>query len=553
MTVARQNREAALDKLKRTHFDVVVVGAGIHGAGIAWEAARRGLTVALVEQVDFGHAASANSLKIIHGGFRYLQSADFARMRQSIRARRDWLRLAPHLVRPLPCLVPTHGWGLRSRAVFHLAFAMNDWIAGDRNRGLDAAQQIPSGRVLSRAALHECVPTLPLDGLTGGALWFDAIADDTERLTVSVVLSARDAGAVVMNHLRALAIQAEDGSVMALKVQDTEGGGTFEMQTRAVAVAAGPWRHLLQRPAGVPDRPQRWVKAVNVIVNRRLFGNTAVGLEARLPDGKRNLFFAPWREGTLIGTLYRAWAGKPDDFAVGEEDVDALLRDVHVVHPQAGLTADDITFVHGGLLPAKGGSIQPESQSRRYHGADVGGLNGLVLNEGVKYTTGLEDARAVVNTLVDLVGKGEPSVPPDKLYGGPTTAGEIRAQAEQCGLTLDPDVAERLLTRGSCSKRILELAAREPGLAERLAPDSPVLKAEIVLAVRDEMATTLADVVLRRTGLGTFREPPPAVTETVAGLLAGEWDWSRDRVSAELSALKRHYPAAIRSRSGSSS
>ena len=190
---------ADLKTLATESFDLLIVGAGIHGACAAWSAARMGLKTALIDAGDFGGAASANSLKVIHGGLRYLQHGNLKRMRESIRARRRFLALAPKLVKPQPFAIPTRGAGVRGRAALRVALALNDLISADRNAGLDAAHRLPAGRLLSRSEAAQLWPSLPADAYDGAAAWCDALAHNTERLTRGVVLGARARGAGVVN------------------------------------------------------------------------------------------------------------------------------------------------------------------------------------------------------------------------------------------------------------------------------------------------------------------------------------------------------------------
>lgn len=540
-------------------FDLVVIGAGIHGAGIAWEAAARGWRVALLDQGDFGHAASANSLKIIHGGFRYLQNADLVRMRQSIRARRQLLTLAPHLVHPFPCVVPTKGVGLRSKLALAGALTANAVISCDRNEGVPESSQIPAGRILSRDEFHAAVPGVKDDRITGGALWYDAFAENTERLTLSVAMTARACGAVTANYVRAEEVIAENGAVSAVRVTDGLTNDSIIICTRGVVVAAGPWRHLLKLPPQVPENLTTWLDSYNIVVNRNLFGKHAVGLESRSEGIKRNLFFAPWRGGTIIGTHYKPWAGTskligmayeswpgehPKGGQVRPEVLDEFMSDIHKIYPGSGLSIRDVTFVHIGLLPARPGASTPESKSRVLDSRLLGGIRGLVVTEGVKYTTGLVDAHRAVDLAAMHLGHAPACTTKTDFYGGgeAITAERIKGEALRAGLALTDLVASHLVEYGSCFRRVLKYAANEADLAQPVAPNQPVLKAEVVFAVRDEMACHLSDVVMRRAAMGSFQNPGDAALHVVADIMARELSWNAERVIQELADVRRLYP-----------
>lgn len=486
---------APLQTLSDETFDLLIVGAGIHGACAAWTAARMGLKTALIDAGDFGGATSANSLKVIHGGLRYLQHGNLKRMRESIRARRRFLALAPKLVRPQPFAIPTHGSGVRGRAALRVALALNDCISADRNAGVDADHRLPAGRILSRTEAEALWPALTAGSYDGAALWYDALAHDTERLTLSFALSARAAGATIANYVRADRLLSEGGAVTGVEGRDEVDGGMFPIRARAVLNAAGPW---WQQWGGAAGARQPLVGAWNIIVKRTWFGGVGVGLEstrahrdaeALVQRGKRNLFFVPWREGTMIGTVYEPFAGDPSDYRPGAASIESFVREINAVLPGAELGLDEITLLHIGVQPASpaGGSPEPDKHSE----VIAGPLRGLFAIKGVKYTTGL-------------------------------TVGEQAARA-----------VARALGRRGVAPRDEPLVGAEPAAGS--------IDEGVRRAVRDECAVRLDDVVLRRVGLGTFEAPPDAVRREVAGVMARELGWSDVRRDAELERLSAWY------------
>ncbi len=263
-----------LAALSNQSFDLLVIGGGIQGAWIAWEAALRGLSVALVEQADFASGTSANSLKVIHGGLRYLQTADFQRMRQSIRARQTLMRIAPHLVHPLPVLVPTYGHGPKGKEALMIALKMNDWISSDRNLPLkDRQKHIPSGQILSKQACLEQLPDLPTTGLTGAARFHDAQVYNSEQLVLAFVQSAAQRGAQVANYVRVVSFQTRDDRVIGAVAKDQLTGDRFDIQADAIINASGPWiGPLITAATGIAAPKQPLTKAMNLVV-RPLFGS----------------------------------------------------------------------------------------------------------------------------------------------------------------------------------------------------------------------------------------------------------------------------------------
>jgi glycerol-3-phosphate dehydrogenase len=294
-------------KLNSEIFDILIVGSGIHGAILAFEAARAGYRIALVDKSDFGSSTSANSLKIIHGGIRYLQHLNFKRMRESILSRRAMMRFAPHLVKPLSCLMPTYGHGIKGRELMRIAFYLYDLIAFDRNLGLSGDSLLPQGGALSRAECQKAIRGIREGGLNGAALWHDAVAVNTERLLMEYVNEASRYGSVTVNYAEAKRIAIEENEVHGVFVRDILTGNEVLARAKTVINTSGPWVDSLLKPG--TDLPHvssgKWAKAINIVVKRRFFGNYAVGLEgwseyrdkdAFIKRGKRLFFFVPWRD-----------------------------------------------------------------------------------------------------------------------------------------------------------------------------------------------------------------------------------------------------------------
>ncbi|HWR97802.1 MAG TPA: FAD-dependent oxidoreductase, partial [Candidatus Methanoperedens sp.] len=346
-----------LGRLVSERFDLLIVGGGVHGAAAARAGALAGLSIALIDQGDFGHATSANSLKIIHGGLRHLQRGNLRLVREGVRARRSLLALFPGLVAPLPFLIPTRGLGLHGRPALAVALALNDLLSADRNRGLPAASRLPRGRVLGRAELARLAPGLAAEDITGGALWYDAIALDTERLLIALVLDAAARGACAANYLRAEGFLREGGAVAGVCAVDVPTGADVEIRARVTLNAAGPWLDLLDAGLGAAGAALPLTKAVNVFVGRRLFGECAVGLAGAGGGAtKRFFFFVPWRGGTMIGTLYLPFSGRPESCAVTAADLELMVAEVNRMHPGARLTPDEVRFAHVGVMPLAPGT-----------------------------------------------------------------------------------------------------------------------------------------------------------------------------------------------------
>ena len=544
-----------LRRLSATQFDLAVIGGGIHGACAAWDAALRGWSVALIDQGDFGHATSANSQKIIHGGLRYLQTLDLPRMRESIRERRMFLTVAPHLVSPLPFVMPTAGRGLRSRSAMAAAFLINDLLSWDRNLGIaDQGQRIPGGRVLSRAECLQVAPELASERLTGGACWHDGQIYGSERLTLAFVQSAAAFGAAAANYVEATGLLLEGRRATGVRAQDRLTGERLEIRARAVLNTSGPWAgriagFLGEGQAGAPF--PALVKAMS-IVTRPLTHGVALGISSR-GDGRSNgrlFMITPWRDHSIIGTFYAPHGAAPGPCRITEEELDGIVAQVNAAHPAARLRREDITSVRAGLLPAD--PRDPSAPLARYRLVDHArrdGIEGLVSVIGVKYTT----ARDVAEHAVDLVGRrlGMPARPSlsgrTPVYGGQIAqvnaflADAVRRRPAG----LSPEVIRHLVhSYGSAYPDVLRHIEADPQLGQCVAGSSEVIRAEVVHGVRAEMAVRLSDVLFRRTDLGAAEHPGEACLRECAALMAEELGWDASRVAREIDVVEAVFPHA---------
>lgn len=505
-----------LPALGRSTFDLLVVGAGIHGACAAWDATLRGLSVALVDQDDFGAATSANSLRIVHGGLRYLARGNLTRMRESAQERSTLLRIAPGLVQPLPVLVPVYGIGLRGRVVLGTALTLNDLSSWGRNRDLDPERLIPPGRLVSREECLSLFPGFDGNGLTGGALWHDAQLLHPERLTLSFVLAAAGRGAVASNYVRVDSLRTRDGTVCGATATDRLTGTSFDIESRAVLVSAGPWTQELL--AGLPGKvpsphhlPQRAL-GLNLVLGRRL-ANVAAGVRARssrrddpVGGGRRFLFCAPQGQATLLGTWYTLADGS-DVPGARAKGVQALLHEFNAACPGARLTLKDVVRYHWGWLPLKAGTEPGRANALAErprildHGRTAQARN-LVSVEGVKYTTARRVAQAAVDQVFKALGRSSP----------PCQTAEVRLPAAQVASAMERSV----MTRGD----------------------------QILHAVRCEMAMKLTDIVFRRTDLGAAPGPDRTVVEAAARVAGRELGWDPGYELEEIESVMQHAGAS---------
>lgn len=473
-----------LAALQGDAFDVLVAGGGIHGAACAWDAAQRGLRTALVERADFGSGTSWNSLKTIHGGLRYLQTLDLRRTRASIAERRTLLRIAPDLVRPLGFVVPTSGHGRSGRAALGAALRLNDMLGFDRNRGLPATQCLPRGRVLAREELAALVPGLPLHGLSGGALWWDAQVLSSERLLLALLHAADACGARLANYCELTGLlRTREGRVRGARLCDHESGAEFELRASVVLNCAGPQAPAVAALALPAPPPRLLLRAYNLVLGRALVGPHGLGMRA----GGRFLFAVPWNGVSMVGTAY-----EPD--RADQPGAAGFLDECARAFPWFELREQDVRRVHSGLVPGHGGAAGLATRTwLRDHAPD--GAPGLISVQGVKYTTARGVAQRAVDLALRALGRAGP----------PCRTAETRL------------AHARPLVPGLCAS--LDDAVR--------------------FAVREEQALHLADVVLRRADLGTAGPPAPETLERALGVMAAELGWDDARAQAERRAYDR--------------
>jgi glycerol-3-phosphate dehydrogenase len=487
-----------LSRLTGRVHDLVVVGGGIHGACIAWDATQRGLTVALVERYDFGSATSASSLRIVHGGLRSLTRGNFRRMRESNRERSSLLRIAPALVEPLPVVIPTTGTGTTSRSALRVVLRLNDLLASDRNRELDSGHQLPDGRLLPLDECRRLFPAFPPDA-TGGAQWWDARVRQPERLTLAFVRAAAGEGAAVANYCQMDQLLVENGTATGIRALDVLGGDTLDIHGRRVVIAAGPWTPLLCGQAAAVA-PQAF--ALNIEVSGRL-AETAIGVRSlsdRPADpvmgGGRFIFLVPLEATTLLGTWYVPWQGQDAD-ALIRRGAAALIDEFNVACPELALAEPDLVRCQWGLLPLKGGREPGRSGALAArarvidHGFGFGPRNMLSV-EGVKFTTARGIAESVVTGVVASLGLG----------------------------------------RIRCRSADIRIDRPEDG-------SGGPLRAQIDRAIREEMAVRLSDVIFRRTSLSVQLPPTRGAVADVARIVADTLGWSPSREADEIADVVR--------------
>ncbi len=537
--------------MRAEHFDVLVIGGGITGAGVALDAAARGLRTALVERHDFASGTSSKSSKMIHGGLRYLQQRDFRLVYEALHERQRLLDNAPHLVTPLPFLIPLFGRdGVVNKGVartYAIALWLYDatggWRIGKRHRRIDRAETLAH------------LPTLRTDRLVAGFLYYDARADDA-RLTLAVARTAAlDHGAVVANYAEVTRLRHDaSGAVTGARIRPVAPGdgdpdtghGEFEVEATVVVNATGVWADDVRAlDEGTHPHSLRPAKGIHLTVPRsKLPADIAAVIP--VPKDRRSIFVVPWADGddVYLGTTDTAWDGPLDDPACLPADVDYVL-DAANGATTGHLSRHDITGVWAGLRPllAPGDghhvSERTADLSRRHTVRES--PHGLVTVTGGKLTTYRLMAEDTVDVVVRRLGSAAPAGAkrsPTRRLGiiGAAGLAAFRRPGAAADAGLDEATFAALVARhGSETTAVLALADGRPELLEPLVPGLPHLRVEAVWAVRHEMAVTVDDVLSRRTR-ATLRHAEAAATAAaaVADLLAPEW--SRDPRDTRLEA-----------------
>jgi glycerol-3-phosphate dehydrogenase len=529
-------RARSFERLARDTFDVLVVGGGITGAGVARDAAMRGLRTALVEQDDFASGTSSRSSRLVHGGVRYLEHGQLALVFESSAERRTLQRIAPHLVRPLAFVWPVYAGARVPRWKLAAGLTLYDLLALFRNVGRH--ERLGADGVVARE------PRVRREALVGGARYWDASTDDA-RLTLATVRSAIAAGAVAVNHARVASLRVVDGRVRGAHVVDAATGRGMDVSARVVVNATGPWSDAVERLADGAARPAvRGSKGVHVNVPRERIGNSGA-LTLLAPSDGRVMFVLPSGDLTIIGTTDTYETVQPDQVRASEADVAYLLDAANHFFPDARLGRDDVVSAWAGLRPLKAngtGTDNPSAASREHTVAQH--VPGLVSVTGGKLTT----YRAMAGQVVDVVQRSLGERPTrSSTAREPLTGGRIGAPGSEIAaafaLTRDEAVATRLVHAfGDEWRAVWALAVEDAALAVPVEPSRPYLMAELLFAVRHEQALTIGDLLIRRVPLAfETRDHGRAAARRIAASVARWLGWS----PVEMRAAIAEYDAAI--------
>lgn len=536
-------------------FDLVVIGGGANGCAIAWDAALRGLRVALLEKEDFGWATSAWNSRLIHGGLKYLEKYDARLVRESLREREWMLHAAPHLVRPLRFVLPFYARNAHPATVLRAGMLAYDALSWDKST--------PRHRIHSPAQALTLIPGLDTNGLQGAASYYDGQVEYAERLSVELALAAASAGAVVLNHAKAERIVVEEGRATGVEFTDTTTNTAHVVRAAAVVNAAGPWVDEVLGPLGAAEGQSPLMggtKGTHLVVDP--FPGAPVGsamyYEA-ITDG-RPMMVIPWLGKYIIGATDVRFRGDLDHASRDEDELDYILRETNLVIPTAGLSRQDVLWSYTGVRPLPYQESGPTGDITRRHIVHDHGrqsdrpVPGLFSVIGGKLTTFRALAEHVNN---DVISQSRLPSSEQRRHAGTTRSMRLpgaqvmdyNSFAEDFRKTtgLAADVVDRLLgIYGTRATAIHAIAQASPQLSERVASVPGLIAAEVEFAVRSEGAATLSDVVARRIMTGLDADLGLDSLEEVGKIAAQASGWSAGQLDREIQGYLDYLPKFCR-------
>jgi glycerol-3-phosphate dehydrogenase len=524
-------------------YDLIVIGGGINGAGIARDAALRGMSVALLEKNDWASGTTQAPTRLIHGGLRYLEYFEFGLVFESLQEREVLLHIAPHLTHALPFVIPVYEHNRRGVLLVNLGMLLYDVLSFNKS--------VPHYRWLNVQRVRELEPGLEPQGLRGGVMYYDGQVDYPERLCLENVLAARHAGALVRNYTQVVGFLGSERSVEGVRVREVLGGKTYDLRSRLVINAAGPWADDVTRLLA-RDEPRRVFRSKGthlIVPTFETAPRHAIYIEAR--SDHRPYFVVPWIGKYLIGTTDDPYRGDMDDVRPLEAEARYLLGEVNQVFPQAHLTTEDVAYAYAGVraLPvARGKNGTTASLSRRSfvydHEAkeDVRGLLSIIGGKLTAYRRLAEEVVDYAQRKLRIPGLKPCSTRQIPLPGGALT--DLRSYKQQQvqpavhRFDLQSQQVEQLIDLyGTRYMDVLALVEQEPALGARLAKNAPDIAAQVAFSVEHEMAQRLSDFFVRRSGM-LSREVNDATVSAAAKIFAERLKWDAARTQREIDAWR---------------
>ena len=539
-----------LSLLNEQNFDVVVIGGGITGAWISLHCAQQGLKTALIEQSDYASQTSSASSKLLHGGIRYLQQMQFNKVRESAMERAEYIYAAPHLSRSVPFVVPTYKDFKRSKFFLNCGMLAYQALCIGENSKIESAEQVISGtKSISAGELNDICKINNDEPHTGGVIFKERHMHDSERMVLAIIQTAQELGAVTYNHVSAIDFLGSEQAIKGVKAHDLLSDDQFNIHSKLVINAAGPWVDTVNRHLKSATRTRNVnAYAVGSHIITKQISDHAIAIatqyqsESTLDRGGRHVFIIPWRGHSLIGTSYTEIDSPDADRGIDSEHIDQLLNAVNEGMPSAKLTRKNIVSGYSGfyLLHTQEIKNSVYQGSGEYHIIDhksTDNVDGLITSIGAKFTTGRKLSALTMN----IVGKKlnvTPQIQKTKFIGSDyQNFNELRETCinQYCETYTENTIDHLLICYGSNIHRFLEHIKNKPTLKKTICSTQPDLIGQITWAIEYEQAYTLNDVIFGRTSLGLLGIHPRELSN-VASLMAEQLAWSDKELDHNLAA-----------------
>lgn len=527
------------DEPFETNYDVIVIGGGITGVSVAYEAATRGLKVALFEKGDFGEATSAATSKLIHGGLRYLKNAEFGLVRESLIERRNLENIAPNLVYPLAFMIPTYKNPRNNKISLFIGMVLYDLLSLGKTWTWDKTKSLRIHKTISAKRTKILEPCVPDNNLTGSSIYYDCQNLNPERLTLGILNSAIKNGAKVANYAKVKSFIRDENTIKGVEVTDLLNNNVFKMNADIIINCAGPWTDIILKSAEDNKKIQHHIRRSEGvhIITKRLCNKHAVLM---MTNEGRHIMLIPWRNHTLIGTTDKEYNGNPDDYKITRDSIQELLDTVNGNYGFEKLKYDDVQFAYGGLRPLVDNQTEASYESsRKYEIFDnaENGLDGLFTVEGGKYTTSRKLASQLMKKLSKKLKINLGKSVTNKKYLIDSDIKNMESFIKQLLLRY-PQFAEATINYvgrnyGLQCHTIFRLALYDQTLMDVITEDGEIL-AEVVYVIKKELAFTLSDIFFRRTGIGTLGYPGNETFNKVVEIAKEYLSWDDEKTQQEI-------------------
>ena len=530
--------------IENQQWDIIIIGGGITGATLFLEAVSRGFKALLLEKYDFGAATTAATSKLIHGGLRYLKNLEFGLVRESLRERRILEIIAPHLVYPIPFLVPTYSKSGNSFLTIAAGMVLYDLLSFDKANIEDPSRQIPSYRLLSKTSVLEEEPSVIGEDLTGGAVYYDCQTYSPERLCLAFVLTAIDHGGIALNYAQVEDIIVEDHTAKGVVVRDMQTQKTYTAHAQVIINATGPWADKIIQMAKIDHKAVlKRSKGIHIITPPIVH---KYALVLRTPHD-RHFFIIPWRNHALIGTTDTEYIGDVDDFHITRKDIEDFINEINHSLKQK-ISYNDVLYAYAGLRPLADTETDVYEASRKYEVIDHAKeheLRGLITITGGKYTTSRGLAESVIDKMFKVFDRQFVPSPTQRL---PLVGGDIynfdnflKEKIEQYKFCSAKTVRHLVYSYGTDIDKVMEIASEDRFYKNHILDDIEDINAEILYSIYSEYAITVDDIVFRRTAIGEFGKLSTKILNSIADILGHAYNLSSQEKNKQIDFVLEKY------------